>query len=205
MGRQKLNKLQINMKIQARISAFETNSSTNHTLCIVKPDGIPAAELYASVPDEITIPCFTGADAVERLDEIERNLSKQPVSSLPFGVKVTLLAISFAFSYDTHEFIGFMLLVQNILEEFGVKYEIDWRAMFDIVDHRQYAYDFCELFSELSEEEARAFILSSDCRYAVWCDECCREMPDEYSAVVNHVEELRKTDPDGFYVINERC
>ena len=55
LGRQRLNKLQINMKVQVRKGTFETNSSSIHTIAIAKGTYQDGIELYKVVYSDMPL------------------------------------------------------------------------------------------------------------------------------------------------------
>ena len=193
------------MKIQARRGTFETNSSTQHTLCIVKPDKdiLKSSAFYALLPDRVTVPCFDGEDAVEELYKFEYELDGSNLGDLPLDKKVTLLVAS-ALNLGADNLAETMAAVQEILGKIGVEIFIDWTAMSRLC--RGYYQDgVFNLLNEMNLEEMEAFLLADDCQYANWCDECSGDEPEEYADLMDRIAVLRKERPDDIIVLHERC
>lgn len=193
------------MKIQARIGAFETNSSTNHTLCIVKPDAskLKSSAFFAVLPDRITVPCFDGEDAVEELYKFEYEMDRSNLGDLPLDKRVTLLVAS-ALNLGADNLAETMAAVQEILGKIGVDLFIDWAAVSRLC--RGYYQDgVFNLLNQMNQEETEAFLLTDDCQYANWCDECSGEEPEEYADLMDRIAVLRKERPDDIVVMHERC
>ena len=193
------------MKIQARIGAFETNSSTNHTLCIVKPDAdkLKSSAFYAMLPNRITVPCFDGEDAVEELYKLEYELNGSNLGDLPLDKRVTLLVAS-ALNLGADNLAETMAAIQEILGKIGVELFIDWAAVSRLC--RGYYQDGAfNLLSQLNQEETEAFLLADDCQYAIWCDECSGQEHKEYSDLMERIASLREECPDNIVVMHERC
>lgn len=193
------------MKIQARIGAFETNSSTNHTLCIVKPDAdkLKSSAFFAMLPDRITVPCFDGEDAVEELYKLEYGLDGSNLGDLSLDKKVTLLVAS-VLNLGADNFAETMASVQEILGKIGVELFIYWEAV-QMLCRGYYLDGAFNLLNQMNREETEAFLLADDCQYANWCDECSGEEPEEYADLMDRIAVLGKERPDDIIVLHERC
>lgn len=199
------HKSQINMKIQARLGTFETNSSTQHTLCIVKPDKdiLKSSAFYALLPDRVNVPCFDGEDAVEELYKLEYELDGSNLGDLPLDKRVTLLVAS-VLNLGADSLAETMASVQEILGKIGVELFIDWEAVQRLC--RGYYLDGAfNLLNQMNREETEAFLLADDCQYACWCDECSNSEPKEYSDLMERVASLGEECPDNIVVMHERC
>ena len=194
------------MRIQVRRGAFETNSSTNHTLCIVKPDEnrLKSEEFLASLPEKIAVPCFSKDEVIDKLNEIAVHLDDKPISDLPHDVRATIMAVAAITSSETYVFLGKLLDIKKALAEVGVEMEVDLDALCYISDNNYFSYDEWEILKELDEKETRALLFSDECRYACWSDDCCAS-DDLYDALQDRIYELSKTRPNDFYVFHERC
>ena len=193
------------MKIQARIGAFETNSSTNHTLCIVKPDAnkLHSSAFFATLPDSITVPCFNGEDAIEELYKLEDEMNRINLGDLPLDKRVTLLVAS-VLNSGASNLAETRDSVQEVLGKIGVSLFIDWAAVSRLC--RGYYQDGAfNLLNGMNREEIEAFLLADDCQYACWCDEGCCPPPDEYSDLIDKIESLSKERQDDIIVLNNRC
>ena len=193
------------MKIQARRGTFETNSSTQHTLCIVKPDKdiLKSSAFYAMLPDRVTIPCYTGEDAVEDLYNLEYGLDHKEVGDIPMDERVTLLVAS-SLNNGADDFIETMEAIQEILGKIGVEIFVDWAAVSRLC--RGYYQDGAfGMLNQLNRDQMEAVLLTDDCQYACWCDECCGEEPKEYADLMDRIEMLRKERPDDIIVLHDRC
>lgn len=193
------------MKIQARIGTFETNSSTNHTLCIIKPDAnkLKSSAFFAMLPDRVTVPCFDGEDAVEELYKFEYEMDGSNLGDLPLDKRVTLIVAS-ALNLGADNLAETMAAVQETLGKIGVDLFIDWEAMHRLC--RGYYQDgVFNLLNQMNQEETEAFLLADDCQYANWCDECSGEEPEEYADLMDRIAVLRKERPDDTIVLHERC
>lgn len=193
------------MKIQARIGAFETNSSTNHTLCIVKPGAEKRLDdsFHEKVPQTVNIPCFTGEDAIKKLDELEYAISGKNLGDLSLDAKVTLVIAS-SLDSKASDFIEKISIVQEILENNGIGLSINWNALEQLCQAYWDDGISC-ILDEMNRDELAAFLFSDDARYALWCDEGCCPPPDEYSELIDKIESLSKERPDDIIVLNNRC
>ena len=170
------------MKTQIRYCTFETNSSTNHTLCIAKQDKVP--EYYKGA---ISIPSITE----ENLSEYERmGYDDSILSDYNLETRVNLVVLS-TMSDDTGSFIFVMKKLSNILTAVGYHVNIDWDSLFLISDCGIYwGYGLFDIMKGMSDDEISHFLFSDDVRYAAYCDECCSAPSKEYEDLMNHIEEL---------------
>lgn len=193
------------MKIQKRISVFETNSSTNHTLCIVRPDKGKTAVHSGT---EITIPNFDPEDKkqLEFYEDFGWKCQESSISEYDLETKLTVLALAGLNNYDTYNFIGFMLKIQEVMTELGIHLTVDYKKLYKLADHYLYQDGIYQFIGDaLSNDNIRDFLLSDDVRYASYCDEGCAEPDDEYEALENHIHELLKTyDREKLIICNER-
>jgi len=192
------------MKIQVRQSVFETNSSTQHTLCIVRPDEsrIKSSGFYAELPDKVVVDIndpeyFKQLHYQDGLD----------FDNLSLEDKVTILILSASSEYQSTEFIYMVSMIQEALYKYGVDLEINYKKLYDAIDKYGWYYDsFGFINSNINEDNIEAFLFSIDCKYASYCDECSEEPTDEYNKLIDHIRELEKTTNEkDILIYNDRC
>ena len=193
------------MKIQARIGVFETNSSTNHTLCIVRPGAEKSLDDYfhEKVPRTVNFPCFTGEDAIKKLDELKYTIDGKNLGDLSLDAKVTLI-LSSSLDWRASDFIEKVTFVQDILESKGIDLRINWNTLEQLCQAYWDDGISCVL-DKMDRDEIEAFLFSDDARYALWCDEGCCPPSKEYSDLIDKIELLSKERPDDIIVLNNRC
>ena len=193
------------MKIQVRQGVFETNSSTQHTLCIVKCDDkhIQSLEFRASLPKKIIAPDITNLTKYEDFAyEIPH------INNLTLEEKVNILILALLGTNSIENFLEGMLTIQDILKEFDVELMINFRALYDIGGSYWWQDGIYRLIDEeFSNEYIKDFLFSTDAGYASYCDECCSEPDEEYQDLMDHMRGLLKTGTpeEDILVFHNRC
>ena len=178
------------MKVQIRQGVFETNSSTQHTLCIVKcnTDRLQSQEFRASLPKKITAPDITN---LKKYEDFAYDIPH--IDNLTLEEKVNILVLTLLGTNDTENFLGGMLAIQDILKEFGVELMINFRALYEISGSYWWQDGIYRLIDEeFSNEYIKDFLFSTDAGYACYCDECCSEPDEGYQDLIAHMEDLLK-------------
>lgn len=194
------------MKTKVRKGTFETNSSTQHTLCIVKQrddktfqESMFRDECFA---DRVTVPCFFGENSMQEFCEFSENLDGTNIGELSLSEKVTLLIAS-NFSSGVNNFLETLEVLQDVLSTHGIDLFIDWKAV-SRISQGYYQYGIFEVLCRLAADEIEDFLFSDDCQYASWSDDCGEE-PEEHAALLERIRELKRNDPDRLIVLHERC
>lgn len=193
------------MKIQIRQGVFETNSSTQHTLCIVKcnKDRLQSQEFRANLPKKIIAPDITN---LKKYEDFSYDIPH--INSLTLEEKANILILSLMGSNSTDIFLGGMLAIQDALKEFDVELAINFRALYDISGSYWWQDGIYRLIDEeFSNEYIKDFLFSEDAGYASYCDECCSKPDQKYEDLINHCSELLNLGvPDeDILVFHNRC
>ena len=193
------------MKIQIRQGVFETNSSTQHTLCIVKCDEkrFKSSAFQVSLPKKIMTPT---SEDLKKYEEFTHDIPH--IDNLTLEEKVNILIISSLNSYDIPGFLNIIMFLQDTLKEFGIELCVDFQTLCDISESYWYQDGIYGLIDEkLSSEYIKDFLFSTDAGYASYCDECCSEPDEEYQNLIDHMEDLLKngTPEEDILVFHNRC
>jgi len=193
------------MKVQIRQGVFETNSSTQHTLCIVKCDEkrFKSSAFYVSLPKKIMTPT---PGNIKKYEDFAYNIPH--IDNLTLEEKVNILILSLLGSGSIENFLGGMLYIQDILKEFGVELVIDFGTLYDVSEGYWWQDGIYRLMDEkFSNEYIKDFLFSTDAGYASYCDECCSEPDEEYQDLIDHMEDLLKngTPEEDILVFHNRC
>jgi len=178
------------MKVQIRQGVFETNSSTQHTLCIVRCDEkrFKSSVFHASLPKKIATPT---SEDLKKYEDFAYNIPH--IDNLTLEEKVNILIISSLNSYDIPGFLNTIMLLQDTLKEFGIELCVDFQTLCDISESYWYQDGIYRLIDEkLSSEYIKDFLFSADVGYASYRDECCPEPDKEYQDLIDHMGGLLK-------------
>lgn len=193
------------MKIQIRQGVFETNSSTQHTLCIVRCDDkhIQSPEFRASLPKKIIAPDITN---ITKYEDFAYDIPH--IDNLTLEEKVNILVISLLGWFNVGEFIDGILILQDTLKKFGVELEINFRALQKIFNEYWWQCGIYKLINDqFTFENVKDFLFSTDAGYASYCDECCSEPDEEYQDLIDRMGDLLKngTPEEDILVFHNRC
>lgn len=193
------------MKVQIRQGVFETNSSTQHTLCIVKCDDkhIQSPEFRASLPKKIITPDITN---LKKYEDFAYDIPH--IDNLTLEEKVNILVISLLGWFNVGEFIDGILILQDTLKKFGVELEINFRALQKIFNEYWWQCGIYKLINDqFTFENVKDFLFSTNAGYASYCDEGGMELDQEYEDLINRMEDLLKngTPEEDILVFHNRC
>lgn len=180
------------MKRQIRKGVFETNSSTQHAICIKRvedPEKIIA--LLKEQGDVFTVP---SNDSVSWYDNLTRK-SVIDLSGFNFIEKLDILVASSLANYERDGFLGSLSMIQEALAESGVKLIVDFEKLLKL--HDNYYWDD-GLYGSVNDMIGRSnifdFLFSDDCVHTSWCDECCGEPDDNIKAAWKRFDDMPKNE-----------
>ena len=185
------------MKIQARRNVFETNSSTQHTLCIKKADGFEG--FVSSLKEQggvFTIPSNGSKSWYEEFTY----KSIVDISGFSFKEKLDILVVSTLANYELDGFLESISMIQNSLSELGIKVIVDFGKLVEL--HDNYYWDdglYGSISNMIGKDNILDFLFSNDCAYTKWCDECCGEPGEDIEAVWKRFNDIPKEDKTVLY------
>ncbi len=193
------------MKVQIRQGVFETNSSTQHTLCVVKCDEkrFKSSAFWASLPRKIVVP---GPNDLKKYEGFAYDIPH--IDNLTLEEKVNILIISSLNSYSVPNFLNTIMFLQDALKKFEIELCIDFQALCDISESYWYQDGIYRLIDEkFPSEYIKDFLFSADAGYASYCDEGCMKPGQEYNDLINHMGDLLKngTPEEDILVFHNRC
>jgi len=180
------------MKIQIRQSVFETNSSTQHTLCIKKNSNFKnVINNIKSKNNVFSVPSIDDKSWYETLsykDVVE-------ISKLNFIEKLNVLVASTLANYDRNSFLESLSMIQKTLSNIGIELSIDFEKLLNLNNNYYWEEGLYESVNTMiSGDTLLDFLFSEDCVHTSFCDECCGEPTEEIESVWKRFNNISKTD-----------
>ena len=185
------------MKRQIRQSVFETNSSTQHSLCIKKNSNIKnAIDSIKAENNVITVPSIDDRSWYETMaykDVVE-------ISKFSFIEKMNVLVASTLANYDREGFLESLSIIQKTLSNVGIELSIDFEKLLNLNSNYYWEYGLYESVNTMvSGDILLDFLFSEDCVHTSFCDECCGEPTKEIEVVWERFDNMSKEDKIVFY------
>lgn len=180
------------MKRQIRQSVFETNSSTQHSLCIKKNSNLKnVIDSIKAENNVITVPSIDDKSWYETIaykDVVE-------ISKLSFIEKMNVLVASTLANYDRDGFLESLSMIQKTLSDIGLEIVIDFGKFSNLNSNYYWSDGLYESINDmLNSETLLDFLFSEDCVHTSFCDECCGEPTEEIEAVWERFDNMSKED-----------
>lgn len=193
------------MKVQIRRHVFETNSSTNHTLCMTKAHEFADTLLKLMKKDDeehtvISVPDMTAIDFEFYKDLRYKSIIN--ISDLNFIERLNIVVISALSCYETSEFLGTFVILNEVLADFGIVLDIDFNKLYELSTGEYWHEGIYDTIQSLcSKEDIKHFLFSNDCHYTEWCDECSEEPCEEIEKIEDRFMSM---DEDQRIILRER-
>lgn len=188
------------MKIQVRQNVFETNSSTQHTLCIKKSNGdfLNALKKVNEIGKGFTVP---SNDTISWYEQFSYK-DVVGLSDLSLVERLDILVASTLANYDRDSFLESLSMIQKFLSDIGMEMNVDFEKLYNL--QNGYYWDdglYASVNDMISSENIYDFLFSEDCVHTSFCDECCGEPSESVESVWERFDNMPK---DGKIVLRER-
>ncbi len=189
------------MKQQIRRNVFETNSSTQHTLTLIKSKTIDSTwEKFKKENPSIVV----GLTLLEKVYNLSDPFVVE-MGKLSLQEKIDLLFYSTMCSYDTMSFVKNIGHLMKFFKEEGIQVRVMFDNIMDQCDEYGWIFETESMprfinDNNTSKDEIKQFIVSNECWYTSYADDCM----DEPKEITNLFEQLKNIPEEDVLFAHDR-